>query len=116
METEAEHDKLQAEKTDLEKDIPLRFLREYDRIAKAKDGVALVPIMQIFDEREDKEGNIEYTPSHVSCGGCHKIVPPQKVMEIRSGKRLLRCEFCGRLLYWDDKISNSTNNQLDEIF
>lgn len=109
--------KLQKERTNIIKSIPLRYFREYNRIAKAKEGVAIVPIQQVFIEKKDKKGNIEYIPAKVSCSGCHKIVPPQKVVEIRSGNKLNRCEFCGRLLYWDDKISEiKSNNNEEEIF
>ncbi len=85
--------------------ISLRYIREYERVSKAKNGLAIVPILQIFEEKVDKKGNIEYIPAQVSCGGCHKIVPAQKVVEIRSGANPIRCEFCGRMLYWDEHDS-----------
>ena len=107
--------KLAIEREKIEKLIPLRYNREYDRIAKAKGGIAIVPIHQIFEERSDKKGNIEYIPGQVSCGGCHKIVPPQKVVEIRSGTTMNRCEFCGRLLYWDTDASEIRSNIEEEL-
>jgi len=96
--------------------IPLRYMREYDRIARAKNGVAIVPIQQIFEEKVDKKGNVEYIPMQVSCGGCSKIVPPQKIVEIRSGDRINRCEFCGRILYWDEQSSMIRSNDEEELF
>lgn len=114
--TDDVHSKLMARREKILKLIPLRYIREYDRIAKAKDGVAIVPIHQVFDEKTDKKGNIEYYPAQVSCGGCHKIVPPQKIVEIRAGASLNRCEFCGRLLYWDDKTSEIRSNNEEELF
>lgn len=95
-------------KTEREKivvSISQRFLREYERIAKARDGKAIVPVNQLFNEKVDKKGNVEYIPGSASCGGCHKNVPAQKLMEIKRESRLIRCEFCGRLLYWDEKES-----------
>ncbi len=96
--------------------IPIRYMREYERIAKAKNGIAIVPILQIFEEKVDKKGNVEYIPMQVSCGGCSKIVPPQKILEIRSGDQINRCEFCGRILYWDEQSSEIRSNYEEELF
>ena len=85
--------------------ISLRYIREYERVSKARNGLAIVPIRQVFEEKVDRKGNIEYIPAQVSCGGCHTIVPPQKAVEIRSGANPIRCEFCGRMLYWDKDAS-----------
>ena len=113
--TDAAHSKLMNQRDKIIKLIPLRYIREYDRIAKAKEGVAIVPIHQVFEKKTDKKGNVEFHPGQVSCGGCHKIVPPQKIVEIRSGTSLFRCEFCGRLLYWDDKISEIRSDKEEEL-
>lgn len=110
------HLKLMGERQKIHKMIPLRYIREYDRVAKAKNGIAIVPIQQVFEEKTDRKGNIEYHPAQVSCGGCHKIVPPQKIVEIRSGTAINRCEFCGRLLYWDEKTSEIRFNNEEELF
>ena len=95
--------------------ISKRFLREYERIAKARDGKAIVPVNQLFSEKVDKKGNVEYIPGASSCGGCHKSVPAQKLMEIKRESRLIRCEFCGRLLYWDDQESEILPNDVEII-
>lgn len=108
--------KLLKNREEVVKLIPLRYIREYERVAKAKNGIAIVPIRQIFEEKVDKKGNIEYIPAKVSCGGCSKIVPPQKIFEIRSAKTLIRCEFCGRMLYWDNETSEVRLNNEEEIF
>jgi len=108
--------KLLKNREEVVKLIPLRYIREYERVAKAKNGIAIVPIRQIFEEKVDKKGNIEYIPTKVSCGGCSKIVPPQKIFEIRSAKTLIRCEFCGRMLYWDNETSEVRLNNEEEIF
>jgi len=104
-ETESVVEELTKEKNDIQESIPLRYIREYTRIAKARNGVAIVPVHQIFIEKKDKKGNIEYIPAQASCGACQKNVPPQKLMEIKKQSKLIRCEFCGRLLFWDDKAS-----------
>ena len=33
-----------------------------------------------------------------ACGGCFNIVPPQKQAEIREQKKILVCEYCGRII------------------
>lgn len=114
--TDDVHAKLMSQREKLVENIPLRYIREYDRIANAKGGLAIVPIHQVFEEHTDKRGNVEYHPAQVSCGGCHKIVPPQKIVEIRSGTSLIRCEFCGRLLYWDDKTSEIRADNEEELY
>lgn len=116
-ETRGVQEKLKKEREKIVKSIRPRFLREYERIAKAKDGVAIVPVKQVFEERKNKSGEIvEYIPSQVSCGGCYKIVPPQKVVEIRTGRKVIRCEFCGRILYWDEESSIVKSQEEEEIY
>ncbi len=97
--------KLMKNRESVVKLISLRYIREYERVSKARNGLAIVPIHQIFEKKVDKKGIIEYIPAQVSCGGCHTIVPPQKAVEIRSGANPIRCEFCGRMLYWDEHAS-----------
>ena len=58
-------------------------INSYRRIRDAKRGMALA-----------------YCNGGV-CSGCYSFIPPQKVVEIRSMKRLFQCESCGRILMWD---------------
>ena len=60
------------------------LLAQYERILKAKEGLALVPAVG------------------ESCGGCHQIVPPQMVNEVRMKDRIVTCQFCARLLYFSE--------------
>ncbi len=116
VKTRKEQAELQVRRDELIAQIPMRYIREYDRIAKAKDGLAVVSIQQDFDEKVDKKGNIEYIPLHVSCGGCHKIVPPQKVVEIKSGRNITRCESCGRILYFDEGHYQPNTSDEEDLF
>lgn len=34
------------------------------------------------------------------CQGCYSRMPPQKAHEIRRNDRIIRCEFCGRILVY----------------
>ncbi len=66
-----------------------RTVSSYERIKKAKHGLAVVPV---------KRG---------SCGGCYKNLPPQRILEIREMNRMQMCESCGRILVWDEKVSET---------
>jgi predicted nucleic acid-binding Zn-ribbon protein len=57
--------------------------RLYDRLARGRDGLAVVPVVKD------------------ACGGCFSALPPQRINETRLATRLLTCEACGRILVWD---------------
>jgi hypothetical protein len=65
-------------------DIEKKLLSQYERILKAKNGLALVPVVG------------------ESCGGCNRVLPPQVINETRMKDRVIVCEFCARLLYWPE--------------
>jgi len=80
-ETAAAEDKLQAEKAELEKKLDERMLVAYKRVrGAAKNHLAVVTI-----ERE-------------ACGGCFNQIPPQRKLDIMQGKKIIVCEYCGRIL------------------
>jgi uncharacterized protein len=63
-----------------------RLLTAYKRIRNnARNGLAVVTV-----ERD-------------ACGGCFNKIPPQRQLDIRSRKKIIVCEFCGRVLV-DDTI------------
>jgi predicted nucleic acid-binding Zn-ribbon protein len=67
-----------------------RLLTAYKRIrANARNGLAVVPV-----QRD-------------ACGGCFNQIPPQRQLDIRSRKKIIVCEYCGRILVDDDIISES---------
>ena len=59
----------------------------YDRVRKGKGGSAVVPVKSR------------------ACGACFKALTPKKIQEIRKAVKILTCDNCGRLLYWEDDIS-----------
>lgn len=67
------------------------LLEIYDRLFKAKNGLAVVGLV---DE---------------VCQGCHMRVTKSTIMEVKSEKQLASCENCGRLLYWwtDDSVGKN---------
>ena len=80
-ETKAETEALILRAGDLEKKIESRLLDAFKRIRKnARNGLAVVKV-----ERD-------------SCGGCHSKIPAQKQLDIRQRKKIIVCEFCGRIL------------------
>lgn len=61
-------------------------LATYERIRKAKKGIAIVPVKKS------------------ACGGCFNRVPPQKLLELRQNERLYKCERCGRIIVSDEVV------------
>ena len=61
-----------------------RLLSAYGRIrSNVRNGLAVV------------------TVKRDACGGCFNRIPPQRQVEIRQGKKLIVCEYCGRILVAD---------------
>jgi predicted nucleic acid-binding Zn-ribbon protein len=61
----------------------------YERIRKAKEGRAVVPIQRN------------------SCGGCFNRVTPQRVLELRKNSGIITCERCGRILVSDEIVEST---------
>jgi predicted nucleic acid-binding Zn-ribbon protein len=88
-ETEKEEQDLISNSEKNRKYIEERLLTAYTRIRKnARNGLAVVQI-----ERD-------------ACGGCFNKIPPQHQLDIRMHKKIIVCEYCGRILV-DDEIVNS---------
>ncbi|MGB3841736.1 MAG: C4-type zinc ribbon domain-containing protein, partial [Bacteroidales bacterium] len=45
-----------------------------------------------------------------ACGGCFNNIPPQRQLEIKLHKKILICEYCGRILV-DDQIIKEVENE-----
>ena len=80
-ETRAEEDKLKAKVKDLEAKIEPRLLTSFKRIRKnARNGLGIV-----YVQRD-------------ACGGCFNKIPPQRQLDIKMHKKVIVCEYCGRIL------------------
>lgn len=80
-ETQIENDKLNEKAAKIEELIEERLLTAFRRIRKnARNGLAVVTV-----ERD-------------SCGGCFNKIPPQRQMDIAFRKKVIVCEYCGRIL------------------
>jgi uncharacterized protein len=90
-ETKKEEEYLLKKSKEQEEFIEERLLVAYRRIRdNAQNGLAVVLV-----ERD-------------ACGGCFNKIPPQRQLDIRLHKKIIVCEYCGRLLV-DDDIANSVS-------
>jgi len=88
-ETEKEEKNLMEKSKENQQLIEERLLVAYKKIRKnAKNGLAVVMI-----ERD-------------ACGGCFNKIPPQHQLDIRMHKKIIVCEYCGRILV-DEAIDDA---------
>ncbi len=81
QETKIEEEKLKGKAEKIESFIEPRLLTAFKRIRKnARNGLAVVTI-----QRD-------------ACGGCFNKIPPQRQLDIASRKKIIVCEYCGRIL------------------
>ncbi len=84
--TQKEEEGLYKKLESIEQMIEERLLTAYKRIrGNARNGLAVVPV-----QRD-------------ACGGCFNQIPPQRQLDIKSRKKIIVCEYCGRILV-DDEI------------
>ena len=80
-ETRTEEDKLKTKAEDLKKKIEPGLLNSFLRIrGNSRNGLGIVHI-----ERD-------------ACGGCFAKIPPQRQLDIKMHKKIIVCEYCGRIL------------------
>ena len=85
-ETEKDENMLVEKSIEHEAFIEDRLIAAYKRIRKnARNGLAVVLV-----ERD-------------ACGGCFNKIPPQRQLDIRVHKKIIVCEYCGRILI-DEEI------------
>ncbi len=80
-ETQTEEERLKSKAKEIETRIDDRLLTAFKRIRKnARNGLAVVTV-----ERD-------------ACGGCFNKIPPQRQLDIQLRKKIIVCEYCGRIL------------------
>ena len=80
-ETKQDEEKLREKAKKLENKVEPRLLSAFKRIRKnARNGLAVVYI-----QRD-------------SCGGCFNRIPPQRQLDIKMRKKIIVCEYCGRIM------------------
>ena len=81
LETKAEEEKLREKAKSLELSIEPRLLTAFKRIRKnSRNGLGIV-----YVQRD-------------ACGGCFNKIPPQRQLDIRMRKKIIVCEYCGRIM------------------
>lgn len=81
QETRDEEERLKEKAHDLESKIEPRLLTSFKRIRKgARNGLGIV-----YVQRD-------------ACGGCFNKIPPQRQLDIKIHKKIIVCEYCGRIL------------------
>ena len=56
--------------------------------------------------RRGRGGQVVVLVRKRACGSCYKALTQQKIQEIRRSERILTCDNCGCMLYWDNAESN----------
>jgi len=90
-ETKQEEERLREDAKRIESIIEPRLLTAFKRIRKnARNGLAVV-----YVQRD-------------ACGGCFNKIPAQRQLDIRTRKKVIVCEYCGRILVDQDLAGIST--------
>ena len=80
-ETQTQEDVLNKKSTKAKSNIEERLTVAYNRLRQnAKNGPAVVPV--------DRD----------ACGGCFNKIPPQRQSDIKTKRKIIVCEHCGRIL------------------
>ena len=80
-ETKEEEEKLRERAKALEATIEPRLLQSFKRIRKnTRNGLGVV-----YVQRD-------------ACGGCFNKIPPQRQLDIKMRKKIIVCEYCGRIM------------------
>ena len=80
-ETRQEEEKLRESAKNLESSIDPRLLLSFKRTRRnSRNGLGVV-----YVERD-------------ACGGCFNKIPPQRQLDIRMRKKIIVCEYCGRII------------------
>ena len=80
-ESQEEEKKLAAKKAKAAKKVEPSLLLSYEKLVeRQRNGLAIVKV------------------SRGACGGCFNVVPAQRQAEIKEKKKIILCEYCGRIL------------------
>lgn len=93
-ETEEKEKVLTEQALENEKSVDERYLTAFKRIrSNARNGLAVVTV--------DRD----------ACGGCFNKIPHQRQMDIRMHRKIIVCEYCGRILV-DQSIAAEVESEL----
>jgi hypothetical protein len=90
-ETQKEEENLEKKSEQFEEKIEPRLLTAYKKIrSNARNGLAVATV-----QRD-------------ACGGCFNKIPPQRQLDIKSRKKVIVCEYCGRILVDTEILEDKT--------
>jgi hypothetical protein len=90
-ETRQEVENLQAKAKTIEPLIDEYTLKAFKRIRKnVRNGLGIVTVQRN------------------ACGGCFNRIPPQRQLDIKMHKKIIVCEYCGRIMI-DEDLANGVN-------
>lgn len=96
-ETRTEEEQLKLKVKELEAKIEPRLLMSFKRIRKsARNGLGIV-----YVQRD-------------ACGGCFNKIPPQRQLDIKMHKKIIVCEYCGRILIDPELAGVNTDKPVAE--
>ena len=96
-ETKAEEEKLRERSKNLELTIEPRLLAAFKRIRRnSRNGLGIV-----YVQRD-------------ACGGCFNKIPPQRQLDIRMRKKIIVCEYCGRIMIDPELAGVQVNKPVEE--
>ena len=96
-ETKQEEEKLRDKAKDLETKIEPRLLQSFKRIRKnSRNGLGVV-----YVQRD-------------ACGGCFNKIPPQRQLDIRARKKVIVCEYCGRIMIEPELAGVEISHKVEE--
>ncbi len=96
-ETRAEEEILKEKAKELEVKIEPRLLASFKRIRKnARNGLGIV-----YVQRD-------------ACGGCFNKIPPQRQLDIKMHKKIIVCEYCGRIMIDPELAGVKTEAPVEE--
>lgn len=97
QETREEEEVLKVKACDLETKIEPRLLASFQRIRKnARNGLGIV-----YVQRD-------------ACGGCFNKIPPQRQIAIKQHKKIIVCEYCGRILIDPELAGIKVESKVEE--
>ena len=97
QETREEEEALKAKASELEDKIEERLLASFKRIRKnARNGLGIV-----YVQRD-------------ACGGCFNKIPPQRQLDIKMHKKIIVCEYCGRIMIDPELAGVKTETPTEE--
>ena len=96
-ETHKDEEMLTQKSEELAQNIEERLLTAYRKIrSNARNGLAVVTV--------DRD----------ACGGCFNKIPPQRQLDIRMRKKIIVCEYCGRIMIDPELAGVEVNKPAEE--